>query len=257
MDFSKNCYVIAHRGASAYYPENTMSAFKGALELKADMIELDVLLTKDRIPIVFHDEKLNKKTNGKGLTQDFTLTELQELDAGSWFDKKFKEEKIPTLLEVLEFSKGKILVNIEIKTEAVSDIEKGGVVQIIIEMLKDLEMEEQVILSSFDYRAIERVNKYSKDIKTALLYEKKQSSNKTPATLIEEYEVDAFNCSKKQLSEKWISELNNSRIPYFIYTVNKKEEMLSLIKHGAKGIFSDKPDVLKRVADEFFRKELM
>ena len=252
LSFDKKFIVIAHRGASGYYPENTMSAFKAAIEMEADMIELDVLLSKDGVPIVFHDEKLDKKTNGKGLVQDLTLSELQKLDAGSWFDKKFEGEKIPTLREVLEYCRNKILVNVEIKTEAVSESEYGGVEESVMKIIKDLGVEEQIIISSFDYRVIERIKKSNSKIRTALLYEKKQSKKRSPVDLVKYYQVDAFNFSIRQLNDEWASQLNYLEIPFFIYTVNDEEKMRKVMEAGAKGIFSDKPDLLKKVADQVY-----
>ena len=163
MNFSKKrFYTIAHRGASAYYPENTMSAFKAAVDMKADMIELDVLLSKDNIPVVFHDERLDEKTNGSGLVCDHTLSDLKKHDAGSWFDTKFKNERIPTLREVLEFSRNRILVNIEIKPEVVTEKEESGIVKLVLNLVEELGMEEVVMISSFDYRVLERLSKREK-----------------------------------------------------------------------------------------------
>lgn len=255
MNFSKKrFYTIAHRGASAYYPENTMSAFKAAVDMKADMIELDVLLSKDNIPVVFHDERLDEKTNGSGLVCDHTLSDLKKHDAGSWFDTKFKNERIPTLREVLEFSRNRILVNIEIKPEVVTGNEKSGIVELVLNLVEELGMEEGVIISSFDYRVLERLSKRETNIKSALLYERKQSYSREPSSLAKDYKIDAFNCSRQQLTDNWVLQLNNNKIPFFIYTVNDELTMKSLIQVGAKGIFTDKPDVLNKVVEEVIKK---
>lgn len=247
LDLEQGFFVIAHRGASAYYPENTMSAFRAAVEMKADMIELDVLLSKDDIPVVFHDAKLNKRSNGKGLVSNYSFEELRKLDAGSWFHSKFRGEKIPSLKEVLEFTKDKVLVNIEIKTEAVSDKTEEGIVELVLDMVKELEIEDQIIISSFDYRVMERVRARNSEIKLALLYEKKQSGKRNPVQLVKDYNVDAFNFGKRYLSDGWIKQLNENGIPFFVYTVNDEDTMREIIRSGAKGIFSDKPDVLKQI----------
>ncbi len=246
--------VIAHRGASAYFPENTMSAFRAAVEMEADMIELDVLLTKDMVPVVFHDARLDKKTNGSGLVSEYTLEELRKLDAGSWFDEKFKGEKIPTLEEVLIYTKGKIAVNIEIKPEAVFDKIEDGVEQKVIELVRKHEMTDHVIISSFDYRVIERFKKLAPEFTAALLYERKQSHGRAPVELVQHYNSDAFNFSSSQLADSWATQLNENEIPFFIYTVNDPKLMRSIIRAGAKGIFTDKPDVLKKVAKEVIIK---
>ncbi len=247
--------VIAHRGASAYYPENTMAAFRGAVNIGADMIELDVLLSKDNIPVVFHDAMLDKKSNGKGLVSEYTVQELKELDAGSWFDPKFRGEKIPTLEEVLIYTKDKIAVNIEIKTEAVFEEYENGVERKVIDLVRKYELTDKVIISSFDYRVIKRFDALAPEIKTALLYERRQSHGRRPAELVEDYQADAFNFSIREMADSWTQSLNDQKIPFFVYTINDPEVMKTVINRGAKGIFTDKPDVLKRVAEEVIIKK--
>ncbi len=108
--------ILAHRGASAYAPENTMAAFKKAIEMNADGIELDVHLSKDGYIVIIHDERVDRTTDGKGEVKDFSLDELKKLDAGSWFSDEYKGEKIPTLEELLSLIKNtEIYLNIEIK----------------------------------------------------------------------------------------------------------------------------------------------
>ncbi len=253
---NKGFIVIAHRGARAYNPENTMSSFRAALDLDADMLELDVQLSKDNIPVVFHDTKLDKKTNGTGLVSDYTLAQLQELDAGSWFDDKFKGEKIPKLVELLEYAKGRISVNIEVKTEAVKDDthynSENSVEKQVVALVNALGMKGSVMVSSFDYRAVKRVKELDPEIYTALLYEKKQSKGLNPKELVDKYNADAFNCNGRELNKSWLEILNENNIPFFVYTINDASQMKMVIEAGAKGIFSDKPDLLKQVSDEMF-----
>lgn len=245
--------IIGHRGASAYHPENTMSAFRAAYEMGAEMIELDVTLSKDGIPVVIHDETLDRTTSGEGAVSDHTLEELKTLDAGSWFSEEHLGEPIPTLEEVLEFAKGKISVNIEIKTEAVTDEAWGGIEQKAWELVKKYEMEDYILFSSFDYRAVSHLKEINVDIAAALLYEKRQSGNKSPSELVEEYNADAFNCSYRQFSKKWAEEASEIGFPVFVYTVNNERLMRKMIKRGATGIFSDKPDVLKKLVENLWK----
>ncbi len=109
--------VAAHRGNSAYYPENTMASFRSAVELHPDMIETDIHMTKDGELIMMHDHKVDRTTNGTGLIREKTLAEMKALDAGSWKGEQFKGEKVPTFREFLEFFKDypEMLFNIEIK----------------------------------------------------------------------------------------------------------------------------------------------
>jgi len=247
--------VIAHRGASAYYPENTMAAFRGAVEMNAEMIELDILLSKDGIPVVFHDATLDEHSDGTGSLADYTLKELKTFDAGGWFDQKFAGAKIPTLEEVLKYAKGKIALNIEIKTESVTDSVEGGVEEKTLRLVKKYDMEEHVLISSFDYRAVRHFKQLDPDIPAALLYEKRQSGQLLPSELVASNNADAFNCSFRELRKKWWTDIKSNEIPLFVYTVNDRRRMRKLIERGASGIFTDKPDLLREVAEEIARSK--
>ena len=109
--------VIAHRGFSEEAPENSLAAFQKALEAKAEMIELDVRLSSDGEFVVFHDKKLNRTSEGKGVLKNFTAKELAGLDNGSWFSRKFSRERIPLLKDILPLTKRGIGINIEIKPD--------------------------------------------------------------------------------------------------------------------------------------------
>jgi glycerophosphoryl diester phosphodiesterase len=248
-----NFIIIGHRGASAYHPENTMSAFEAAHEMGAEMIEFDILLSKDEVPVVIHDETLERTTNGRGKVADFTVHELKKLDAGLWFSESHRGEQIPTLEEVLEFAKGKIALNIEIKTEAVTAETREGIEEKALRLIQKYEMEDYVLFSSFDYRAITHLREINVDISTALLYEKSQSKRLLPSELVEGYKANAFNCSKRQFTKKWAANAEAHEIPVFVYTVNKEKKMEKIINRGARGIFSDKPDVLKKVVDNMWK----
>lgn len=241
--------VIAHRGASAYYPENTMAAFRGAVDMSAEMIELDVMMSSDGVPVVFHDAHLDDHTNGSGLLADFTLEELQTLDAGSWFDSTFAGEPIPTLEEVLQYASGKIALNIEIKTEAVTDRLEGGIEEKSLALVREYEMENHVLFSSFDYRAIAHLKELAPEIPAALLYEESQSDGMLPSELVAKYEADAFNCSFRQLNKQWLQDIKSHDIPVFVYTVDRKSRMKKLLRSNVSGIFTNKPDLLLKVVD--------
>ncbi|WP_409377624.1 glycerophosphodiester phosphodiesterase [Gracilimonas aurantiaca] len=244
--------IIGHRGASAYAPENTMSAFRMAAEMGAEMIELDIVLSKDGVPVVIHDETLDRTTNAKGLVSDYTLEELKMLDAGSWFSDEFKGEAIPTLEEVLEWAKGRVSVNIEVKTEAVTDEAEGGIESKALALVDKFGMREHVIFSSFDYRSASHIGALAPDVAKAILYEKSQSKGKSPADLAEEYSIQAFNCSFRELKSGWMSDMLAKEVPVLIYTVNDKKRMRSLINRGVSGIFSDKPDLLREAVENLW-----
>ncbi len=107
--------ICAHRGANETHPENTLAAFREAIQMGAQMIELDVQMTKDNELVIMHDETVNRTTNGRGRVSDLTLAEIKELDAGKWKSRKFKGEKVPTLKEALKIMPVNIWLNIHLK----------------------------------------------------------------------------------------------------------------------------------------------
>jgi glycerophosphoryl diester phosphodiesterase len=239
--------IIAHRGASAYYPENTLPSFEGAIAVGADMVELDVQFTSDKEVVVFHDEKMSRCTNGRGKIVDHALADLKKLDAGSWFDKKFQNTRIPTLAEVLSVCKDKIAVNIEIKTEAVGKMFFGGIEEECLKIVEQNGMNGHVVFSSFDPRAIMHLKQIDDMVTVAVLFEKKHYGSKLPSDIMESVGADAFNCSFAEFNKKWLANIKSNNISVNIYTVNDEKNMRRFLDMGVSGIFTNNPDTLKRV----------
>ena len=121
---------------------------------------------------------------------------------------------------------------------------------ICLQLVKKYQMEEHVIFSSFNYKAIRHINLLAPNIPAAILYNGSTSKYKLPSDLIRLYDADAFNCSGRQLTKKWLANVKQWGIPVNVYTINKPGRMRELIKLGADGIFSDKPDLLAKAAAE-------
>ena len=247
--------AIAHRGASAYFPENTIPSFEGAIAMGADMVELDVQLTSDNEVVVFHDEKISRCMDGRGKIADHTLAQLKKMDAGNWYDKKFQNTRIPTLAEVLDICKNKIAVNIEIKTESVSKMFFGGIEEKCLKIVKQNGMNDHVVFSSFDPRAIMHLKQIDNNVTVAVLFDKKHYGSKLPSDIIESVGADAFNCSSSEFNQKWLANINLNNIPVNIYTVNDTKNMRRFINMGVSGIFTNKPDILKKVAVDVKKKQ--
>ena len=243
--------VIAHRGASAYFPENTLAAFQGAIDLKADMVEMDIQLTADGEVVVFHDEIITRCTGGGGRIADHTLVQLKKLDAGSWFSEEFRGEKIPTLTEALNLCRDKIAVNIEIKTEAVTDVVSGGIEEKCLAKVHSAGLQEHVVFSSFDPRALLHLKQIEDSAPTAVLYERKYYGSKLPSQILAMFGAAAFNCSLKELGGKWLADLQTNRIPFNVYTVNDEKNMLKLLDWNTGGIFTNRPDLLRQTLENF------
>lgn len=160
--------VYAHRGASAIAPENTMTAYKKAIEMGCHGIECDIQMSKDGKLVICHDETLDRTTNGKGFIKDYTIDELKELDAGQWFSSEFSGSKMPLLDELLELVKTKgVLLNIEMKNGVIiyPNIENA-----LIDKINDYGLKEQTIISSFNHYSLYEIKKIDRTIKTGALY---------------------------------------------------------------------------------------
>lgn len=241
-------FNIAHRGASFYAPENTIPAFQLALDMNADMIELDVTLSRDNVPIVFHDQKLNRTTDGKGVIRHYLSRELRELDAGVWFGNKFKDTRIPTLEEVLRWASGSIAVNVEIKKESVDQQSKHGVVEFVSELIYGCEMAGHVIISSFSSEALIKSRKIAPDIPTAHLLNPYSWGSVKDLRLMKNLGAAGLNMKHRQMKSNLMSGAIKDSIPVWVYTVDEEEEMKTVIEKGATGIFTNKPDVLFKIA---------
>jgi glycerophosphoryl diester phosphodiesterase len=247
--------IIAHRGASAYYPENTLPSFEGAIAMGADMVEFDVQLTSDKEVVIFHDEKISRCIDGEGKIADYTLASLKKLDAGSWYDKNFKDTRIPTLSEALDICKNKIAVNIEIKTEAVGKMFFGGIEEKCLKIVERSGMREHVVFSSFDPRAIMHLKQIDDTAVAAVLFKKQLYGSKFPSDIMDSVGADAFNCSGTDFNKKWLTNITLNNVPVNIYTINDTRNMKKFLNIGVSGIFTNNPDILKRVAADVKQKK--
>ena len=209
--------VIAHRGFSGAAPENTIAAVRAAIKIKADMAEIDVTLTSDGHIVVIHDESLDRTTNGSGKVSDFTLAELQQLDAGAWFAPSFAGERIPSLDAVLDEVEGRILLNVEIKSEAV----ERGIVTKVASAIRRQGMIDQVVVSSFSPTALEEMHAEAPDIWTAVLYNAKVHKGRDAVEIVTGLDASVFNIKRQRLTKEMMRRCAENNIPVGIYTVNK------------------------------------
>lgn len=232
--------VIAHRGASAYAPENTLAAFKLAKQLGAEWVEFDVMLSQDEQAVVFHDDKINRTTDGKGRLTQMTLAEIQSLDAGSWFSSNFTVEPIPTLSQVLECcGKLGLRANIEIKPEP-GRVEVTTVgVMTAINQFWSLQAAEPIV-SSFEVKALELARSIDPEIKLGLLMDK---WDKDWLRVAENLAVTSVHCNHRLLNAKRVAQIKQAGFYCLAYTVNKVKLGKRLLAYGVDGIFSDYPDL--------------
>ncbi len=235
--------VIAHRGFSTKAPENTLAAIRLAIDAGADMVEIDVTVSADGHVVVFHDDTLERTTNGRGPVTERTLVELRSLDAGSWFAPRHLGEPIPTLDEVLDLVRARILLNIEIKPEAVAlDAPRR-----VAGLVRERAMAPQVVVSSFAPAALIAMREHTLDIRTASLLNTDLHHGLDPGDIAGEVGATAFNLDHRQLTEGILRSCREHGLPVSVYTVNDRARMLELVEMGIDAIFTDRPDLLMEV----------
>lgn len=236
---------IAHRGASGYAPENTLSAFDKALEMGADYIEIDVHLSRDDIPVVIHDNTLDRTTDGAGNISAYTLQELESLDAGSWFDKDYAGEKIPALDEVLDRYGEQINILIELKSPELYP----GVEEKVAEALQkyNLDTSNSVVIQSFNHPAVMKSAELLPEISHGVLagenYENVTDNQLKEFSTYAEY----FNPNLKIVSSELVEKVHQAGMKINPYTIKTKSEAEDLYKLGVDGLITDYPDYAKEV----------
>jgi glycerophosphoryl diester phosphodiesterase len=236
--------VIAHRGFSGQAPENTLIAFKNAMDLGCDMIELDIHLSKDREVVVMHDDTLNRTTTGQGRIADFTLNELKKLDAGSWLGAQFSDERIPTLKEVLKLSKDKIPVNIEIKHSKEGKYPIEELAEKALKEVKEVGMINQVNFFSFNSIALKRIRDKEPKAWVTLLY---HEAWKFPRDITKGEDYPILGLRDKHLTKEGIAQSHQQGLQVYVWTVDAPEEMEKFINWGVDGIITNHPDRLIKI----------
>ncbi len=233
--------IIAHRGASAYAPENTMAAFNKAFVLGARFFECDVMLSADNQLVVFHDETLKRTTSGRGCVSASSLESLQKLDAGTWFSKRFAGEKIPLLSELLQW-----LVftdtnaNIELKPN--SGTWQKTTMEMLSQLYKHWPANKPLpLISSFEWEALQLCRSLAPEMPLALLLDTWETNWLEKAKELRCYSIH-FN--RKALNAERVQAIKGAGFFLFAYTVNRKRQAKKLFEWGVDAVFSDYPDLL-------------
>lgn len=242
--------IIAHRGGAKLAPENTIAAINNALRIGVDMIEIDVILSKDNEVIVIHDDTIDRTTSGSGLIKNMSLKEIKEYDAGSWFDPKYEGEKIPTLDEVLETINGNATLLIEIKD---GDEEFPGLEKRVIEIIRKYDAKNWIIVQSFNEETVLRVKAMDKEIITYFLLGKGfQEFLENELTSLEDGNIydkkyNGLALHHSVVNKKNVELIRKMGFKLFVWTVNDINKMKDLILLGVDGIITDLPDKLKEI----------
>lgn len=234
--------VWAHRGASAYAPENSLEAFELAIKQNADGVELDVQLTKDRKLVVIHDENIDRTCNGTGFVKELTLSELKKFRCNKTHPE-YSSSVIPELSEVLELLKPtKLTVNIELKTGI---FRYKGIEEKVLKMVRNAGMEDRVIYSSFHHPSIVKIKKMDPDAVTGLLYSDGWINVTGYAKMIG---ADALHPSLNLLrSKKFIKEATQKKLPIHVWTVNDRDMVHDLAEQEIAAVITNYPDMAREV----------
>lgn len=229
----ENVEITAHRGNKSVAPENTMPAFKAAVEGGADWIELDVAQTKDGVLVVFHDDDLQRTTKHEGKIWDITYEDLRKLDAGSYFGPGYKNTPVPSLEEALDYCKDKIKLNIEIKY---SDKLSADFYIKLVSMLQQRDMRDQCMITSFNYSCIQLVKYLDPSLITGWI-------TSQPVEQPELYtEADHFVLSIELMEPDLVSRIHALGKEVFAWTINDQNSVEKCREAKADNLITDRPD---------------
>ena len=242
--------VFAHRGASGDYPENTMLAFRKALELSIDGIELDIHKSKDGQLVVIHDEDVQRTFKGKGLIKDYTLDELQKFMCRKFEFINNDECKIPTLRDILELIKDKnITLNIEAKTDIIHyDLEKD-----VLDLVNEYNLKDRILISSFNHKCLNIFKYLDNSFKYGALYEyeKDYASEENVVIHAKKLNVYSINICKDLVTKEMVDLAHKNGLKVYVYTINKPNDLRKMVEFGVDAVFSDYPDLMDEVLKEY------
>jgi glycerophosphoryl diester phosphodiesterase len=231
-------FCCAHRGASGHAPENTLAAIRLAMETGAEMCELDVQQTADDQLVVVHDDALDRTTNGKGNVWEMTLAELQQCDAGSWFDPRFAGEKLPALEAVIALVRGKMQLNIEAK---IHDHERN-VASLILETLKREGFEEECVVTSFDHKVVDEIKTLAPELTVGYIFGWREFSAEVFSG-----KVELLSAHYSLADAAFLERARAAGKKVHVWTVNDQWLMRRMIEMRVDGIITNYPDRLNAV----------
>jgi glycerophosphoryl diester phosphodiesterase len=229
---------IAHRGASAEFPENTLIAFAAAITAGADMCELDVQRSADGALIVMHDDSVERTTDGKGKVAALKLETIKRLDAGTWFASRFAGERVPLLSEVFELAHGHCALNIELKAPEVAAQ--------VCDLIGEWHTEQSTLISSFDWHELAQVRRIAPELRIGLL------ASRGPSRLLEaavKMKAAAINPSFELITAEYCDRAHRNGLAIYTWTVDDPAQMRRLIIAGADGIMTNHPKRLRAVVE--------
>ena len=244
LDFKQ---IIGHRGLAAKAPENTLASIKMAAKMGLKWVEFDVNTTQDNVPVLCHDNTLNRTTDGKGRVSKMDFATISQLDAGSWFGPQFKQEKIPTLLQALTQCKQLNLgINLELKPDSrITDAQIHHYINAVTATLLPFKNSIPLLVSSFNKDVIRSFKQNLNDIPLGFLLDRHETKHSL-TTFAHEINCYSFHLSMKQCRRFKSHILAHFNKPLLVYTINNPAQANELLQTDITAIFSDSltPDLL-------------
>lgn len=229
--------ITAHRGGAWKAPENTISALQYTIDSGADYAEIDVQETKDGELILLHDDSLKRTAGVKKNVWDMTLKQVEKLDAGASFHKKFRGEKIPEFTEVLKFCKGRLDLNIEIKYNG----KNKGIVNKVVRAIKENHFEDHCVVTSMNYQFLKQIKKTAPEIRTGYIM------TMTYGGVQGMEAADFFSVKHTYVDEKFVTQAHALGKEVHVWTVNYKGDAKRMLDMGVDNIITDDPIMVRKV----------
>ncbi|MCX8050354.1 MAG: glycerophosphodiester phosphodiesterase family protein [Chlorobi bacterium] len=241
-------FVVAHRGASAVAPENTLAAIESAIEAGAPMVEVDVQLTSDKHVVLFHDRTLRRTTGERGRTHRITYRELSQLDAGEWFSTTYRGERVPLLEDALRLlARHDRYASIEIKPPAPQE-DFAVRLERIAEVVERCGMIEQVLFTSFHHDSLRLLREMLSHCHTAAI--NVPGDRRRPSDIARRIGCEAFVCSLRECTRWRIEDAVASGLYVGVYTVNTVRQLDRVLRYPVTAIVSNHPElILRALAD--------
>jgi len=237
--------VVGHRGSPGAAPENTMAAFRLAAEAGADMIELDVRMTRDGELVVHHDRRLGRTSDGKGRIRALSLADVRSADAGAWYGRRFRGERIPTLGEVFAVLPRAVGIDIEVKTDG--DRRRSALMaRTLCRAVHRAHRRESVVISSFDHGFLRRVRRLDPALRLGVLYVPVRDRFRSAAEIARRSGACMFICSRNQLRRRHLREAHEAGLTVAVYGVNTADAASAAARAGVDALISDHPGRILR-----------
>ena len=239
FDDNKGMRIIAHRGWSGKYPENTLLAFSKAVEIGSDGIELDVHLSRDGEVMIIHDEALSRTTGAEGAVSDYTRSELEKINAGFIKNGEFGFRSIPSLEEYLDFiSTTNVFTNIELKT---APVYYPGIEEKVLRLVKKYSYLDRTIFSSFNWLSVIKMKLLEPDVKAGVLISSPKIAN--IGYQLSDIGFDTYHPEFRLIDKDTVLECHRSGISVNVWTVNNQEDMEKCQEWDIDGLITNNPDL--------------